>query len=178
VSRGARVGLLLVALLGGFIFFLMTVGSGGEPQPDVARIPVDEVLNGERPSERYGSRELHVSGWYAELAADCQGPRAPGSGSATGAGWLEARCPLRVLLPYQPAEDVTQATLERDGLRLASPTNAVFPARARPEGPNLRLQQLVYVGRFNDRAAAECDEALREWCRDTFVVSDYDGLLR
>ena len=177
MSRGTRVGLLLVALLGGFIFFLMTVGSGGEPQPDVARIPVDEVLSGGRPSERYGSRELHVSGWYAELAADCEGTRASGSGSAPGAGWLEASCPLRVLLPYQPV-DVTQATLERDGLRLASPTNAVFPARARPDGPNLRLQQLVYVGRFDYPSAAECDEALRDWCRDTFVVSDYDGLLR
>jgi hypothetical protein len=176
VTRWTRIGLMLVALLGGFTFFMLTVGSLGEPQPDVARISVDEVLGGERPSERYGSRELLISGWYAELAADCDGPGASGSGS--GAEWLEASCPLRVLLPYQPAEDVTQAALERDGLRLASPTNAVFPARARPEGPNLRLQQLVYVGHFDDPAADGCDHVTRQRCRDTLVVSDYDGLLR
>ena len=49
-----------------------------------------------------------------------------------------------LLLPYQPSEAVSQKELESAGLRLAAPTGAAFPARARPDGPNLRLQQLVF----------------------------------
>jgi hypothetical protein len=172
--RETRIGLLLLALLGGFIFFLLTVGSLGEPSPDVARVAVADVLEGGRPADRHSGDEMRISGWYAELDADCVGPR-PSSGEA---GWLMATCPLRVLMPYQPAENVTQAELEAVGMRLAAPTNAVFPARARPDGPNLRLQQLVFVGHFADPASAHCPTESLQRCRDTFVVSDYDGLLR
>jgi hypothetical protein len=174
VRRGTGTGLLLLALLGGFIFFLLTVGSLGEPSPDVARVGVADVLEGGQLAARYGDAEMRISGWYAELDADCVGSRQPSSET----GWLAATCPLRVLMPYQPAEDVTQAELEAKGMRLAAPTNAVFPARARPEGPNLRLQQLVFVGHFADPAAAQCPAETAQRCLDTFVVSDYDGLLR
>jgi hypothetical protein len=172
VSRGARVGVAIVALLGAFVFFLLTVGSLGEPQPDVTRIDVAEVLAHASPADHYGTDELLVSGWYASLDGDCQPVE------SQQVSWLEATCPLRVLLPYQPAETVTQAELESAGLRLSAPTGAAFPARAWPDGPNLQLQQLVYVGHFDDPAAAECSPATRELCRNTFVVSDYDGLLR
>ena len=175
MNRATRIGLGLVALLGGFVFFMLTVGSLGEPQPDVSRVAVMDVLAVAAPAETYGSRELRISGWYAELDADCA---APAGEEARPAGWLAATCPLRVLLPYQPAESVSQAELESAGLRLSAPTGAAFPARARAEGPNLRLQQLVYVGHFDDPAAADCPPAIRERCRNTFVVSDYDGLLR
>jgi hypothetical protein len=172
VSRGARLGVGIVALLGGFIFFLLTVGSLGEPKPDVTRIEVAEVLAHPAPADHYGSEELHVSGWYASLDADCR----PAAGE--GATWLEATCPFRVLVPEQPASSVTQAELDAAGLRLSAPTGAAFPSRARPEGPNLQLQQLVFVGHFDDPAALDCAPAVRERCRNTFVVSDYDGLLR
>jgi hypothetical protein len=178
VSRGTRIGLGLVALLGGFVFFLLTVGSLGEPQPDVARIGVADVLAHSTPADRYGSRELRISGWYAELDADCEPPAPRASGDGGDASWLHATCPLRVLLPHQPSESVSQAELESAGLRLSAPTDAAFPARARPDGPNLRLQQLVYVGHFDDPAAASCPAAERQRCRNTFVVSDYDGFLR
>jgi hypothetical protein len=167
-------GAAVVALLGGFVFFLLTVGSLGEPQPDVARIGVIEVLAHPSPADHYGAEELHVSGWYASLDGDC----IPDGGGGSGATWLERTCPLRVLLPEQPAEAVTQEQLVAGGLRLTAPTGAVFPSRARPEGPNLQLQQLVFVGHFDDPAAADCAPALRELCRNTFVVTDYDGLLR
>jgi hypothetical protein len=174
VTRATRIGVALVALLGAFIFFLLTVGSLGEPHPDLTRVEVADVLDGDSPAARFGGAEMRISGWYAELDADCSGPTAT---EAAGA-WLEATCPLRVLLPYQPAETVTQAELEANGVRLAAPTGGVFPARAFPGGPNLRTQQLVYVGRFDDPAAGGCATQLRERCRDTFVVNDYDGLLR
>lgn len=169
-----RAGGVLVALLGGFVFFLLTVGSLGEPQPDVARVGVAEVLAHKAPADRYGSGELHVSGWYASLDGDCTSE--PGVGA--DASWLERTCPLRVLLPEQPPPSVTQEQLLAAGLRLTAPTGAAFPSRARPEGPNLQLQQLVFVGHFDDPAAADCDPPLRERCRNTFVVTDYDGLLR
>jgi hypothetical protein len=172
MSRATRIGVLIVAMLGAFVFVLLTVGSLGEPQPDVTRIDVAEVLGHRSPADHYGSAELLVSGWYASLDGDCR-PAEPGDES-----WLQATCPLRVLLPYQPAETVTQAELEAKGLRLSAPTGAAFPSRARPEGPNLQLQQLVYVGHFDDPAASECAPPMRERCRNTFVVSDYDGLLR
>jgi hypothetical protein len=73
---------------------------------------------------------------------------------------------------------VTQAELERDGLRLAAPNGRPFPSRAEPGGANLRLQQLIFTGNFDDAAAASClpDRVIR--CRNTFVVSTYDGLIR
>ena len=108
MNRATRIGLGLVALLGGFVFFMLTVGSLGEPQPDVSRVAVMDVLAVAAPAETYGSRELRISGWYAELDADCA---APAGEEARPAGWLAATCPLRVLLPYQPAESVSQAEL-------------------------------------------------------------------
>jgi hypothetical protein len=167
-------GAAIVALLGGFVFFLLTVGSLGEPQPDVARIGVSEVLAHASPAAHYGAEELHVSGWYASVDGDCVAE----AGGGPGATWLERTCPLRVLWPDQPSETVTQDQLLAGGLRLTAPTGAVFPSRARPEGPNLQLQQLVFVGHFDDPAAAACAPALRDRCRNTFVVTDYDGLLR
>ena len=152
----------------------MAVGSLGQRRPELTRIGVADVLAGASPVERFGREEARISGWYAELDADCR----EAVGAAGPVAWLERTCPLRVLMPYQPAETVTQEELESAGLRLASETGAAFPSRARPEGPNLRLQQLVFVGHFDDPAAAGCAPARLERCRNTFVVSDYDGLIR
>jgi hypothetical protein len=175
MNRSTRIGIGLVVLLGAFVFFMLTVGSLGEPQPNVEQMSVARVLSAEgSPVDRYGNRELRIFGWYAELAADCSGTR-DGAGEAA---WLERTCPIRVLMPYQPAENVTQAELEANGLRLAAPNGRPFPSRAEPSGPNLRLQQLVYVGHFDDAAAAGCADSLRDSCLNTFVVSDYIGFLR
>lgn len=175
MNRSTRIGVGLVALLGAFVFFLLTVGSLGEPQPDVARTSVQQVLEGTvSPADRYGTEEMRIYGWYAELSGDCvEDPAAPAS-----TGWLARSCPLRVLLPYQPAESVSQQELELNGLRLAAPNGQPFPARAEPGGPNLRLEQLVYVGHFDDPLALMCAADRLEVCRNTFVVSDYTGLLR
>jgi hypothetical protein len=116
-----------------------------------------------------------VTGWYAELDADCDGDD---GGADPSVSWLQRECPLRVLLPQQPEEDVTQAELLRDGLVLAAPQGRAFPSRAQPTGPNLRGGQLVFVGHFDDAAAAGCVPERIERCRNTFVVSDYDELVR
>ncbi|MEX1072199.1 MAG: hypothetical protein WED86_00735 [Chloroflexota bacterium] len=92
--------------------------------------------------------------------------------------WLQRDCPLRVLLSAQPNELVSQAQLERGGLRLAAADGRPFPSRARPGGANLRLQQLVFVGHFDDPAAERCVPDRLARCRSTFVVSTYDGFLR
>jgi len=175
MNRSTRIGMGLVALLGAFVFFMLTVGSLGEPQPDVARMSVEQVLDASQPPpEAYGGQELRISGWYASLDADCTGTR-NGSGDAA---WLERTCPLRVLMPYQPAETVSQEELMANGLRLAAPVGRPFPSRAEPSGPNLRLEELVFVGHFNDPAATACAPDLVNACRGTFVVSDYSGLIR
>ena len=174
MRREVRIGLAILAALGLFIGFLLVVGSLGAPRPELDRISVAEVLAGGSPADRFGTDELQVVGWYAELTADCSGDAADTAGDAA---WLARDCPLRVLMSEQPAEDVTQAELE-DGLRIAAPTNGVFPSRAEPAGPNLRLQKLVFVGRFDDSAAMTCPTQLTERCRNTFVVTDYDGYLR
>ncbi|HEX7196155.1 MAG TPA: hypothetical protein VF364_04890, partial [Candidatus Limnocylindria bacterium] len=124
---------------------------------------------------RWGSEELHVSGWYAELDADCIGDDGGADGSVA---WLQRDCPLRVLMPAQPSDDVTQEELLSDGLRLAAPEGRAFPSRAEPTGPNLRGQQLVFVGHFDDEAAGSCVPDRVTQCRSTFVVTDYDELVR
>jgi hypothetical protein len=175
VNRETRIGIGIVALLGAFTFALLVIGSIGEPREELQRLTVAQVLAEESPAERYGDGELRIVGWYASLDADCVEP--PGAPAST-VPWLERHCPLRVLMPAQPGEDVTQAELEEHGLRLSASTGQPFPSRSAPTGPNLRLEQLVFVGHFDDEAAADCVPDERELCRNTFVVSDYDGLVR
>lgn len=170
-----RIGLGVVAALGAFVFFMLVVGSLGGVRPELERIPVAGVMAGASPADRYDNRELYVVGWYAELDADCAGSD---GGADPSIAWLQRECPLRVLLPYQPSESVTQAELAANGLRLGAPNGQPFPSRAEPTGPNLQLEQLVYVGHFSDPAAEGCTPELVEQCRSIFVVSDYDGLIR
>ena len=175
MTREIRIGLGVLVGLGIFIAGMLVLGSLGGVRPELVQHPVGEVLDDGPPADRYRTQELRIAGWYAELRGDCVGD----DGSAAGeASWLARDCPLRVLMPEQPSLDVTQAELEAGGLRISAPTNAVFPSRAQPGGPNLRLQQLVFVGRFDDPLAGACPEALRERCRNVFVVTDYDGYLR
>jgi hypothetical protein len=175
VNRETRIGIGLVALLGAVTFGLLLIGSIGEPREELQRLTVAQVLVQDSPAEVYGNRELRIVGWYASLDADCVEPPGP---PASTVPWLEAHCPLRVLMPAQPGEDVSQAELESHGLRLSAENGQPFPSRSEPTGPNLRLEQLIFVGHFDDEAAADCAADQRERCRGTFVVSDYDGLVR
>jgi hypothetical protein len=175
VNREARIGVALLALLGAFVFTMLVVGSIGEPRAELQRLTVAEVASGAPPADRFGHAEIRIVGWYAELDADCLEQN---SSAAQTVPWMERDCPLRVLMPEQPSEAVTQAQLLRSGIVLAAPNGQPFPSRAQPGGPNLRLQQLIFVGHFDDPAAANCAPALRDHCRSLFVVSDYDGLVR
>lgn len=175
MTRQTRIGLALVAALGALVYFLLVVGSLGAPRPELVRQTVADVLGGEPVVQRFGDDELRISGWYAELDADCV---PSGTRPALSVPWLERECPLRVLMPYQPDESVTQEELLAHGLKIAAPNGKPFPSRAEPGGPNLRLEQLVFVGHFDDPAAAGCRSDLVAECRATFVVRDYDGLIR
>lgn len=170
MTRETRIGVLVVAALGAFVLFMVVIGSMGGARPDVDPLTVEEVLAGE-----WGSDELHVTGWYAELDADCTGDD---GGADASVAWLQRDCPLRILMPRQPSDDVTQDELIRVGLRLAAPLGNSFPSRADPRGPNLRGQQLVFVGHFDDSTAASCVPERVKRCRETFVVNDYDELVR
>lgn len=164
-----------MAGLGALIFSIMVLGSIGAVNPELEQIPVATVISGGFPAVRYGHAEVHIVGWYAELDGDCVGDT---GGADASAAWLQRDCPLRVLLPAQPSETVTQAQLEQKGLRLEARTGGPFPPRAGPSGPNLQLQQLVFIGHFEDPAAANCVPDRVDRCRNTFVVSDYAGLIR
>ena len=176
MNREVRIGVGIVAALGAFVAFMLLVGNLGDKRSEIDPLEVAEVLSGSpTPSERFGDEELYVVGWYAELDADCAGDL---GGVDASVAWLQRDCPLRLLLPEQPAVDVTQDELLRDGLRLAAPLGNVFPSRAEPGGPNLRGQQLVFVGRFSDATADQCVPGRVERCLNTFVVIDYDELVR
>jgi hypothetical protein len=175
VNRETRLGILAVGALGAFVLFMLVVGSLGGTRPEVDPLTVEEALAGGDPAGEWGSDELYVEGWYAELDGDCAGDS---GGADASVAWLQRDCPLRVLMPEQPPLDVSQEELLRDGLRLAAPLGNVFPSRADPSGPNLRGQQLVFVGSFDHPAAAACVPERVERCRATFVVTDYDELVR
>jgi hypothetical protein len=175
MNRETRIGVAVVVGLGLFVSFMLVVGSLGDLRPELTEYPVGEILAEQDPAARHGSTELRIVGWYAELAGDCVGDA---GGVDTTVAWLQRECPLRVLLREQPSDSVSQAELERDGLRLAAADGRPFPSRAEPGGPNLRLQQLVFSGHFGDPAAESCVPDRLARCRGTFVVSDYDGLLR
>lgn len=173
--RERQIGIGAVVALGAFVLFMLVVGSLGGRKPELERYDVAEVLAGPPPAERFGDREIRIVGWYAALDADCVGDD---GGTDPSVAWLQAECPLRVLVPDQPSDDVGQATLEADGLRLAAPIGRPFPSRAEPGGANTRGQELVFVGHFDDPAAARCTPERAARCRSTFVVSDYDGYVR
>lgn len=175
MNRETRIGVALVAALGAFVFFLLLVGGLGGTRPEIDPLTVDEALASGPPAVRWGSEELHVVGWYAELDGDCVGDD---GGADASVAWLQRECPLRVLLQEQPDPDVTQEELLRDGILLAAPLGNAFPSRAQPGGANLRGQPLVFVGHFADEAAGLCVPERVDRCERTFVVSDYDGYLR
>lgn len=167
---GAALAALVV-----FVAFMLVAGNLGAPRAEVDPLTVEELLAEGPPADRFGDDELYIVGWYAELDADCEGDD---GGADADVAWLQAECPLRVLMPDQPAADVTQEELLRDGLRLAAPLGKSFPSRAEPGGANLRGQQLVYIGHFADGAAASCVPERAERCRNTFVATDYDEQVR
>lgn len=173
-SEARRWGAALAALVV-FVVVMLVVGNLGAPRPEVDPYTVEELLAQGEPANRFGDEELHIVGWYAELEADCEGDD---GGADPSVAWLQRDCPLRVLMPSQPAPDVTQAELLASGIRLAAPLGNVFPSRAEPSGPNLRGQQLVFVGAFDHENVASCVPDRREQCRNTFVVTDYDEQVR
>ena len=175
MNRETRIGVALVVGLGLFVIFMLVVGSLGEVRPDLTEYPVGEIRAEADAAARHGTTELRIVGWYAALDGDCAGSD---GGLDASVAWLQRDCPLRVLLSKQPAENVTQAELERDGLRLAAPNGKPFPPRAIPGGANLQGQQLIFTGHFADAASARCVPDLLARCRNTFVVSTYDGLLK
>jgi hypothetical protein len=174
VSRAERLAwvaipLTLIALVAAFV----TIGSLGEPRAELQRIDVGEVLATADPAAEYGPGELQLVGWYASLTDDCiADPEEPSQ-----ATWLARTCPLRLLLAEQPAAGASQPALEAIGLRLAAPTGEPFPPRPQPRGWHLLLEPLVVIGHFDDPAAAACEAALAMTCRNTFVVTDTDGLV-
>ena len=175
MTREGRLWVGALVGLGTFIALMLFVGNLGAPRLEVDPLTVDELLADGPPSDRWGSDEITVVGWYAELDDDCIGDD---GGADSSVAWLQRECPLRVLVPSQPTPDVTQEELVAGGLVLAAPLGNVFPSRAEPDGPNLRGGQLVFVGHFDDAVAAACVPDRVERCRNTFVVTDYDEQVR
>ena len=174
LTRAERLAWLAVPLgLVGIIVLFLTVGSLGERRADLQRIEVAEVLAAADPVQAYGSGELQLVGWYADLAADCiAAPDEPADPT-----WLERTCPFHVLLAEQPASGASQAALESIGLRLAAPTGEPFPPRSRPTGWHLMLEPRIVIGHFDDPAASACAPSRIPDCRRTFVVTEIGGLV-
>src|SRR5688500_3855444 len=61
LTRVARLGIGMLALLGAFVAFMIFVGAMGEARPEVDPLPVEEALASGTPADRWGSRELYVS---------------------------------------------------------------------------------------------------------------------
>ncbi len=166
----------IVVAVGLFIFGLMVFGSGGGIRPDLKQVAVGDILaSSQLPADRFGTGEIRVVGWYAQVTAGCAGPT-PGPAGGSAATWLQATCPVRVLLPTQPTGSVSQQDLMREGLRLAAPDGTPFPP---PAGSGTAgLEQLVFVGHFDDASASSCSPDRVVQCRNTFVVSEYSGEIR
>lgn len=160
-------------VLVGILAVFLGVGRLGPSRPDLEQIDVADVLAVDDPAAAFGSGEIRVVGWYANLEADCD----PTADEPADPTWLERSCPLRLLLVEQPATGAPQTALEAIGLRLAAPTGEPFPPRPRPDGWHLMMEPLVVTGHFGDPAAADCRQAMETRCRATFVVTDVDGLV-
>jgi len=138
-----------------------------------ADVPVVVVFGGASDNEtgiaaeaKAALAELDVDDWRT-LAAASADPEADLSG---------LREALRQVIQKARPTAVVIGTVD-DGLRLAAPNGQPFPPRAIPGGANLQGQQLIFTGHFTDPAADRCVPDRLERCRETFVVSTYDGQL-
>lgn len=166
---------VVVVAIGLLIFGLLVFGFG-RSSSDVQQVAVGDVLTSPNgPAARFGSHEIEIVGWYAQVTGGCQGDT---GGADAAVAWLQAECPVRVLLSQQPTTTPTQEALLRDGLRLAAPNGKPFPPPTPVGTGTAGLEQLVYTGHFDDAAAASCVPDRREQCRNTFVVSGYVGLIK
>jgi hypothetical protein len=174
VRRTERAAWLAIPLvLVGVLVLFLGVGSLGPPRPELERIDVADILAATDPIATYGTEDIQVVGWYANLDADC----APSADEPADPTWLERSCPVRLLLVEQPAIGASQAALEDIGLPLAAPTGEPFPPRPRPEGWFLMMEPLVVTGHFAQPEAETCRPALESRCRAALIVSEVDGLV-
>jgi hypothetical protein len=166
----------IVVGVGLLIFGLMIFGGAGGLKPELQQISVSDVLTSRLvPSERFGNHEVQIVGWYVALYDGCVGDS---GGTNASVAWLQRSCPLRVLLPTQPTGAVSQAEMLQEGLRLAAPDGKPFPPPTPVGGGTASLEQLVFVGHFDDPVSGACDSGRVALCRNTFVVTGYTGLLR
>ncbi|HEX5396193.1 MAG TPA: hypothetical protein VFX74_03785 [Candidatus Limnocylindria bacterium] len=177
-TRAGRERLIWTALVAGMgllTFGLLVVSSMLPTRPDLQRVTVDDILgNAVAPAARFGSNEIRVVGWFVTLKDGCQGDS---GGADASVAWLQRDCPLRVLLQDQPSAGITQAQLEARGIRLSAPTGEPFPPPTAIGAGTAGLEELVFVGHFDDPATAKCVPERAERCRNTFVASDYDPLI-
>ena len=82
-----------------------------------------------------------------------------------------------MLLPEQPAADVTQEELLRDGLRLAAPQGSAFPSRAEPAG-RTSVASSSSSSATSPIRRRSCVPERVERCANTLVVTDYDEYVR
>jgi hypothetical protein len=167
----------VVVGVGLIIFLLIVFGLIFAPKPAVPELQVSDVLDSPNgPAARFGSQDLYIVGWYTQASGSaCSGDT---GGSDPVAGWLQAECPVRVLVPQQPTSTLSQAELQTDGLRLAAPNGSAFPPPTAAGSGTAGLEELVFHGHFDDDAAASCVPDRVQRCRNTFVVSDYSGYIR
>jgi hypothetical protein len=174
-TRERWVWTAIVVGVGLLIFGLMVFGGFGGVRPDLQQVSVSDVLtSGQLPADRYGSAEMNITGWFVQITTGCSGDTA----GTAASGWLQATCPVRVLLPVQPTGTPSQDELLRTGLRLAAPNGQPFPPQVTAGAGTAGLEELVFTGHFADRAADACTAARATLCRNTFVVSGYTGLIR
>ncbi len=165
----------LVVGVGLLIFVLMVASSFLPTRPDLQRVTVADVLGSARSAaDRFGSHEIRVVGWYVTLTATCRGDA---GGADASVAWLQRDCPLRVLLPDRPEANVDQADLETRGLRLTAPTGEPFPPPTALGTGTAGMEELVFIGHFDDAGAAGCIPQRADRCRNTFVAIDYDPLI-
>ena len=162
--------------VGVIVFLLIVFGLIYAPRPAVPELQVSDVLDSANgPAARFGSQQLYIVGWFTQVSgSSCIGDN---GGTDPVAGWLQAECPVRVLMPREPTSP-TQSELQTHGLRLAAPNGAAFPPPTAVGSGTAGLEQLVFHGHFDDNAAASCVPDRVQRCRNTFVVSDYSGYIR
>ena len=154
---------------------MLVVGSLGGPRPEVDPLTVEEVLALARRTDGGATSSTSPAGTPSST------PTAPATTAAPipSVAWLQRDCPLRVLLPAQPAPDVTPggAAARRAaarGARRAAPSRRA-PSRRGPNlrGPAARLRRPLRRSGGGVVRARAVDR-----CRSTLVVSDYDELVR
>ena len=163
----------IVVGTGLLIFGLMVFGGFGGVRPDLQQVSVEDVLTSTQlPAERFGSNEIRITGWFAQITAGCSGDT---GGADAAVSWLQATARCASCSRRDQAASPARASSCAMACAWRPPTASHFRRRRRQDRGRPASSSSSSPATSTIRPQGRCVPARVTQCRNTFVVSEYSG---